>query len=90
MEKLKTFSHREWEVFQELKLGKTNKQIGSALGISEKTVKANVGGVMRKTGTKNRVQAAILRIEDVSHLVPQVKRRRGMKAPAASVAVLAP
>ncbi len=41
---------REREVLRELLTGRSNKQIASALGIVERTVKVHRAGIMRKTG----------------------------------------
>lgn len=79
MEKLKTFSMREWDVFQELRLGKTNKQIGAVLGIAEKTVKASITGILKKTQLDNRTQAALLKEEHYAHLIPTIQHDRRMK-----------
>jgi DNA-binding NarL/FixJ family response regulator len=41
--------------------GRSNKHIASALGLSEKTVKAHISGVLRVLGVANRTQAALAR-----------------------------
>jgi len=43
-----TFTDREKEVLEMLVAGRSNKEIGSALGIEERTVKAHVAKLMRK------------------------------------------
>ena len=45
-----TFTDREKEVLEMLVAGRSNKEIGSALGIEERTVKAHVAKLMRKVG----------------------------------------
>jgi DNA-binding NarL/FixJ family response regulator len=40
-------------------LGKSNKDIGAALDISEETVKTHVRHVLAKLGAENRAQAAV-------------------------------
>jgi FixJ family two-component response regulator len=45
-----SLSHREQEVMGRVVAGDLNKQVGTALGISEITVKAHRGRVMRKMG----------------------------------------
>ena len=45
---LETLTHREMEVLQQILGGHTNYQIGTILGITEKTVKAHRGKVMQK------------------------------------------
>jgi NarL family two-component system response regulator LiaR len=50
---------RETEVLKLLARGKANKQIASALDVSEKTVKAHVSAVLMKLGVQSRTQAAL-------------------------------
>jgi NarL family two-component system response regulator LiaR len=50
---------REGEVLRELVLGRSNKDIGAALGIAEQTVKSHVANLLDKLGVVNRGQAAI-------------------------------
>src|SRR5215467_12617116 len=45
-----TFTDREKEVLEMLVAGRSNKEIGAALGIEERTVKAHVAKLMRKVG----------------------------------------
>ena len=52
---LSGLSEREREVFDQLVKGLSNKDIASALNITERTVKAHVGGILRKTGAPDRV-----------------------------------
>jgi FixJ family two-component response regulator len=47
-----SLSHREREVMALVALGKLNKQVGADLGISEITVKAHRGRMMRKMGVR--------------------------------------
>jgi len=49
---------RQKEVLDLLADGKSNKQIASALGISEGTVKVHVNATFRVLGVHNRVNAA--------------------------------
>lgn len=51
---------RERDVFEMVGLALTNREIASRLGLSEKTVKSHVTGVMRKLGVRNRVEAALI------------------------------
>ena len=53
------FTGREIEVAKLLAIGKTNKEIGDQLQISEKTVKHHMSVVMEKLGVRNRVEAAL-------------------------------
>jgi DNA-binding NarL/FixJ family response regulator len=50
---------REGEVLRQLVLGKSNKEIGAALGITEQTVKSHVANLLAKLGVETRGQAAI-------------------------------
>jgi len=53
-------TRREREIFGLLCQGLTNRQISSTLWISEGTVKAHVGNVIRKLGVSNRTQAVVV------------------------------
>lgn len=58
-------SDREKEIVKEVLLGKTNKQIASALNITERTVKAHLSTIFKKTETRNRFELSVkLRPED--------------------------
>ena len=50
---------RQVEVLEQLRLGRSNREIAVDLGISEATVKVHIGQVMRKLGVTNRTQAAV-------------------------------
>lgn len=50
------FTDRQKDVIKELVLGRSNKEIGAALGITERSVKAHVSTLMNKTGASNRVE----------------------------------
>jgi len=52
-------TQREIEVCQILAQGKTNDEIGRALGISEKTVEKHLEGIFPKLGVFSRVEAAV-------------------------------
>jgi DNA-binding NarL/FixJ family response regulator len=52
-------SAREEQVLRLLAQGMANKQIGRALGISERTVKVHVGNVFRRLGVADRTSAAL-------------------------------
>jgi DNA-binding NarL/FixJ family response regulator len=53
------FTDREQQVLDMLVVGHSNKGIGSALGIEERTVKAHVAKLMHKVGVPNRVALSI-------------------------------
>jgi DNA-binding NarL/FixJ family response regulator len=54
-----TFTDREKEVLEMLVAGRSNKEIGSPLGIGERTVKAHVAKLMRKVGVQNRIALSV-------------------------------
>jgi len=49
---------RELEVLKLIVGGRSNKEIGAALGISEATVKSHINNVLSKLGASDRTQAA--------------------------------
>ena len=53
------FTDREKEVLELLVVGHANKEIGAALGIEERTVKAHVAKLLRKVGVDNRVSLSV-------------------------------
>jgi DNA-binding NarL/FixJ family response regulator len=53
------FTEREREVLYLLVSGRSNKEIGVALKIEERTVKAHVAKLMRKTGVTNRIALSV-------------------------------
>ena len=52
-------TERETEVLQQLALGRSNKEIASALVIAEKTVRTHVSNILAKLGVASRTQAAL-------------------------------
>lgn len=52
-------SAREVEVLRLVADGRANKQIASALGIAERTVKAHLGSIFREIGVADRTSAAM-------------------------------
>ena len=50
---------RELDVLQELVRGASNREIASALGIAEETVKSHVGSLLGKLQADNRAQAIV-------------------------------
>jgi DNA-binding NarL/FixJ family response regulator len=54
-----SLSNREVEVLRLTAKGLANKQIGRALGISERTVKVHLGNVFRHLGVADRTSAAL-------------------------------
>jgi len=54
-----SFTDREKEVLELLVAGRSNKEIGAALNIEERTVKAHVAKLMRKVGVQNRIALSV-------------------------------
>jgi DNA-binding CsgD family transcriptional regulator len=66
MEKESNIVHlteRELEVLQHMKQGITNQEIAENLTITYHTVKAHIASILRKTGTKNRLEAVLYAID---------------------------
>ena len=53
------FTEREREVLHLLVSGRSNREIGSALGVEERTVKAHVAKLMQKVGVTNRIALSV-------------------------------
>ena len=53
------FTEREKEVLELLVAGRSNREIGQALQIEERTVKAHVAKLMRKVGVQNRIALSV-------------------------------
>jgi len=53
------FTPRELQVLELLRAGRSNREIGVALGIDESTVKAHIGRLLRKVGVNNRIALSI-------------------------------
>jgi len=56
-------TEREMEVLKCLAQGRSNKEIGAELFISEKTVKTHVGSILDKLGLADRTQAALYAVK---------------------------
>lgn len=52
-------SIREKQVLELVLLARTNREIARQLGIEERTVKAHVGSLMKKTGADNRIDLSV-------------------------------
>jgi len=50
---------RERQVLERILLARSNREIAHELGIEERTVKAHVGRLMRKTGSDNRIELSM-------------------------------
>ena len=64
----KILTKREKEVFDQLVLNKTTKEIAILLEISEKTVRNHISNVMQKLGVKGRAGAVVelLKLNEIS------------------------
>lgn len=56
-------SRRELEILRLVAQGMSNLEIGTALNISESTVKSNINRILSKLGAKDRVQATIIALK---------------------------
>ena len=56
-------TQREQDVLEEIVRGKSNKEIGAALEISEATVKTHINNLLGKLGVEDRTQAATAAIQ---------------------------
>ncbi|MFG1998429.1 response regulator [Spirillospora sp. NPDC048911] len=56
---LAALTEREREVLVQIALGRSNREIGRALMVSEKTVKTHVSNLLMKLGVQDRTQAAL-------------------------------
>jgi len=63
----KDLTPRELDVLGLVSQGKTNAEIGFALGISEKTVEKHLDMIFRKMGVVSRVEAAVMAVRE--HIV---------------------
>src|SRR5207245_11209031 len=54
-----TFTDREKEVLEMLVAGRSNKEIGAALGIEERAVKAHAAKRLRNVGVQNRIALSV-------------------------------
>jgi DNA-binding NarL/FixJ family response regulator len=57
------FTAREREVLQLILEGRTNREIGKALGIETRTVKAHVARIMNRAGVQNRIALSVYAIK---------------------------
>jgi len=56
-------THREQDVLEQIVRGKSNKEIGTELDISEATVKTHINSLLGKLGVTDRTQAATAAIQ---------------------------
>ncbi|MDO2948744.1 two-component system response regulator NarL [Aeromonas simiae] len=62
-EKLESLTRREMQILREIAKGLSNKQVASALHISEGTVKVHVKSLLKKLQAQSRVEAAVMYLE---------------------------
>ena len=70
---------RERQVLDLILLARSNREIAEQLGIEERTVKAHVGRLMRKTGAENRIELSIraLNRRSAQAMVDDIEKNRG-------------
>ena len=71
-------SAREREVLALIAQGRTNREIGERLFISQKTVGVHVGNILSKLGVSGRVEAAMVAVRpEAGSRTPEARRRQG-------------
>ena len=65
---------RERQVLDLILLARSNREIARELGIEERTVKAHVGRLMRKTGAENRIDLSMWALNGTA-VAPDWSRR---------------
>lgn len=60
---LEELTDREREILEHIALGRTNKEVGRALGIAEGTVKVHMKHLLRKLKLRGRVEAVVWALE---------------------------
>ncbi len=61
--RVEDLTEREIQVLEHMTEGKTNKEIGFVLGISQKTVEKHLESIYTKLNVSSRVEAAVLAVE---------------------------
>lgn len=74
-----TLTARERQVLELIMSARSNREIAAALGIEERTVKAYVGRLMRKTGSDNRIKLSMSAIH--LELFQQDRKKSGHPHP---------
>ncbi len=62
-ERIEDLTEREMQILLQMADGKTNKEIGYTLGISQKTVEKHLESIYTKLKVNSRVEAAVLAVE---------------------------
>ena len=63
-EKIKSLTNRELEILKLVSNGQSNKDLASALNISERTVKNHLSSLFKKIDVEDRTQAAVFAIKN--------------------------
>ncbi|MGN0385217.1 MAG: response regulator [Lachnospiraceae bacterium] len=63
-EKIKSLTNRELEILKLVSHGQSNKDLASALNISERTVKNHLSNLFKKIDVEDRTQAAVFAIKN--------------------------
>ncbi len=63
-EKIKSLTNRELEILKLVSHGQSNKDLASALNISERTVKNHLSSLFKKIDVEDRTQAAVFAIKN--------------------------
>ncbi len=73
---------REKEVLELILMARSNREIARQLGIEERTVKAHVGRLMRKTGADNRIELSMraMNLPLFAHGKPNARGKEGPSA----------
>ncbi len=74
-------TEREQQVLELILMARSNREIARQLGIEERTVKAHVGRLMRKTGADNRIELSMRALNGslISGKGARELRRKGVK-----------
>jgi len=71
---------RERQVLDLILLARSNREIARQLGIEERTVKAHVGSLMRKTGVDNRIELSMRALNLSLVPLPERAQNRDLRA----------
>jgi len=68
-------------VLELILMARSNREIATHLGIEERTVKAHVGRLMRKTGVDNRIELSMRALSWSAAQEPDRKPQRASRVP---------
>jgi len=64
-------TRRETDVIKLMAAGKSNKEIGASIKVTEGTVKVHIGRILKKLGARGRMEAIRIALErGIAHLNP--------------------